>query len=578
VQLSRTALFLLVTLGTQACRDAPVCRPTWKTGEHRAYRVTVKHAVKVDAPGSVLAAPLEGALDLMARVHLSATSPTALDVWVTDVENAQWSALGITIPGAAARVGQWRASVTLDERGDAREVLVGSGMERADGAMFRTILLPALAGGAQAETPLGPATGIQEEERRVDGAACERVARTSSVDPSFIPPNLRGTGTRTSQWNTTRRFAGGTLTHHTVDESVQMVDGARAVANGSHVQVWSLVDAPAGLPLPVETVKVEVLPSSAHANALTLRADGMTADMLAADLTAHHQAGVLPQHSRWLWRATGLLELDENAPAKLARACVEGNFATPGMALALDVLAGTGTPAAQHAMITVLSNPRVRERADHPSLLQRAILVEHPVGDLVAMMAAETRTGTAAARRYATSTLGALLWRAPDAVARAHLPVLQERLLSATEEEDARAALMGMANSRRGEYADVVLERARSTSPAVRAAAAFAMGTVPGDAVVDALLRMVETERDPLVRSAVFNAVGARPWAMAAADRLLDSVRRAPELGDAEVEPLLKTTVDTPARQRALLTIVRERAHAGKDAMHRVTEALGRLP
>ncbi|MCA9535357.1 MAG: HEAT repeat domain-containing protein, partial [Myxococcales bacterium] len=237
--------------------------------------------------------------------------------------------------------------------------------------------------------------------------------------------------------------------------------------------------------------------SSAAGQALEGRAQGLTFEQLLTDITTHRDSGRLPEHERWLWRASGrLLREPERSPA-LAQACVDGTLTGPGRALAVDLLANVGHGPAQAALREVLAHAAVTQSADYPTLLQHAVLLETPNAATLAFFDERARTLTGTARRAALVTLGALLDRArqqgspPSAE---QLTTLRRALADATTPLDQRAALVALSNARASGAEEQVRALVSSEDTELRAAALRALGSLGGSAQARELLLAHATE------------------------------------------------------------------------------------
>ena len=99
------------------------------------------------------------------------------------------------------------------------------------------------------------------------------------------------------------------------------------------------------------TGPMDVVESGAgRRNALLLRAAGLTGAQLVLDIRAHATMERLPDHNRWLWRATGLLKLEPALCSQLVTLFQDKTLGQETRALILDLLVGAGHATAQEAM------------------------------------------------------------------------------------------------------------------------------------------------------------------------------------------------------------------------------------
>jgi hypothetical protein len=219
------------------------------------------------------------------------------------------------------------------------------------------------------------------------------------------------------------------------------------------------------------------------ADLLERRAAGLTIDELKDLLTEFGDAGHVPEHDRFLWRATGLLRLHPELAFELEPLFLEGNASSSRRGLVLDLLVHARTAEGQQALRRLLDSEVARQDPRHALHLQRLALVERPDAETVAyatrrfdraqdvierFAAAYTYAGVAresgdpAVTAAAARALSTELERATDANERTHWM----RALGATGSPEARRAIVAHLDD---------------TSTSVRVAAVGALARQPGD-------------------------------------------------------------------------------------------------
>lgn len=244
--------------------------------------------------------------------------------------------------------------------------------------------------------------------------------------------------------------------------------------------------------------------------------------------TSAREGGLLPQHERWLWRATGLLVLEPERAAELARACTDGTLDGAARVLALDLLANVAHSEAQSALRDVLAHAEVAASADYPNLLQRVVLVRAPEPELLTFYEERAASLEGAPRRSAASALGALVGHARDHDPEAgavQVASLVRALDDAHGSADRRALIQALGNARASEAEARVDELTHDEDPDVRLTAVRAMGRLGSD---DGRARLVERAIDDpsaAVRVEALHALARLGPRATDLERLADAVR-----------------------------------------------------
>lgn len=111
---------------------------------------------------------------------------------------------------------------------------------------------------------------------------------------------------------------------------------------------------------------------------LEARVDGLTFDGLTDDLLEFANGGAMPDHNRWLWRATGLLIAEPARCRALVPLFEDPHLTQDARALLLDLLANAGHADAQAALRAALDGETARTVPEAAALYQRVALLEAP--------------------------------------------------------------------------------------------------------------------------------------------------------------------------------------------------------
>ncbi|MEZ4246746.1 MAG: HEAT repeat domain-containing protein [Polyangiales bacterium] len=267
------------------------------------------------------------------------------------------------------------------------------------------------------------------------------------------------------------------------------------------------------------------------------------------------------------------MQLDPEAAAALAEACISGRLRGRTRELALELLANVGDEAAQRALREVLAHPSVIAADDYPSMLQRTLLLREPDADTVALLAERAETGTPEAARSAYVALGAAAGRANE-VDR-YGARLVDAFTRAQDPLDRRALVVGLGNTRAASARTTLIGAATDPDPALRVAAAHALGRVGGEASGDALAALL-LDDDDAVRNAAVRAMRDAP---PGADRFATIAAAVPEL-DRGTCVALVGFVEALRSHSAVLPLVRAlvaRRDLPADAAHRAMQVLGSI-
>jgi HEAT repeat protein len=246
---------------------------------------------------------------------------------------------------------------------------------------------------------------------------------------------------------------------------------------------------------------------------LTQQVAGLTPEKLFATLELGARGGVVPDHNHFLVQATGLLEQRPELCAKMVEVFQSPQFDIQGRALVLDLLANTGTPAAQEALTKALSTPEARGDTQYSMLLNRMALVTEPTVDTVRFL--ETTYGQTQGDVHATSaymlgaTAGALYRSEHSGEALAAVERLASDLRAAKSPRDQVGLLMSLGNAGVPEQTGTIVSYAQAEFPEVRRAAAKALRKIQTPQAQAALMSLVGDGAIP-VQATAMESLGRR--------------------------------------------------------------------
>ncbi len=237
--------------------------------------------------------------------------------------------------------------------------------------------------------------------------------------------------------------------------------------------------------------------SSGERNLLLQRADGITIRQVRNDILQHGKSGKMPEHSRWLWRATGLLLLEPERCRELVAIFDQTDLGSRGRELILDLLAFTGTSQAQEAMRQILDSPAARHSvAEHTRLLQRLSFLSEPSTETVEFVAHRYANSDEGPERFAAAytlgaTLGQLKEKGEPALFESSHRQLVEGLNAAKGREAESIHLRALGNAGLDKDVDLILQHSHSEAPEVRQSAAAALRKTDTAEATKGLLMLV---------------------------------------------------------------------------------------
>jgi hypothetical protein len=136
------------------------------------------------------------------------------------------------------------------------------------------------------------------------------------------------------------------------------------------------------------TLGQAVVSDAAERASLERQVAGMTVEKISGDLLKFGPGGMMPDHNRWIWRATGLLELDPEAAAALVPVFEDPGMSSKARLMLLDLLAGTGTAEVQAVLCRLLEGETARGDGQYVEMLQRLSTLRAPTKETAAFVEA----------------------------------------------------------------------------------------------------------------------------------------------------------------------------------------------
>ncbi|MFN3196856.1 MAG: HEAT repeat domain-containing protein [Bradymonadia bacterium] len=281
--------------------------------------------------------------------------------------------------------------------------------------------------------------------------------------------------------------------------------------------------------------------ADAERQMLTRRAAGLTFDQISDDLMRFGPAGEMPDHQRWLWRATGLLRLQPELCEQLVTLFEEPALGQKGRALVADLLANAGHPQAQNALRTALETPAARADDERGLLIQRFSMVESTTAASLDWLEEElTSDAAGAAPMAAAFALGSAIDHHSDEGRSVQAYQRLASGLDGIEDTEARGDMIrALGNTARSELVQLLEGDAQHPEVGVRAATATALRAV-ADPGAGALLLDLALDAD----------YGVQGSALDALDEQARAGRLTPEMQTALAEMVLEGDVHSVNHSR----------------------------
>jgi HEAT repeat protein len=222
-------------------------------------------------------------------------------------------------------------------------------------------------------------------------------------------------------------------------------------------------------------------------------------------------------HTRFMWRATGLLRKEPKLAAELAKIALSAGANDKTRALVLDILASVGHGDAQAAMRTVLSSPALAKSGSRPVLLQRLSLLDAPEPATVDTLWDAYREGKqknwgdlqyASAHALAAAS-GSASAQGDEHAAKQLVRRLSSEIGAAETPEAKSTMLSALANAKDPEAATVAKSYAKHESADMREAAADAVRNV-GTKDANDMLIMLLADSNRQVQGAALASLAER--------------------------------------------------------------------
>ncbi len=367
----------------QSSAPGACCPP----GEVRTYALTLQ----TEQTAQMLDAPQTGRLDLAATVELRCHEAQVVGLRFTDLQRHALTMLGQAVltdaeAARAALVGP-EALATLSPLGALESLQPPEGVDPLFRHLARAVLAEiqvvtdadpeAATWRVEEVTPLGRAT---VDYTRLPGLAGQRPRRPGEgprrVRAPGCPAPGHGRGPRGDRRRAVARLRDGRLDSLLGDETLSALaaDG-RAVLEARTQLSLKLVDVGRFDPrADAATLAARPRVSADGPDAspalerrlLEARVDGLTMESLVDTVLEFGDGGTMPDHNRWLWRATGLLTLHPERCAELVAMFGDPNLTPAARGLLADLLANAGHPQAQAALRRMLDDDAARRDAAGP--------------------------------------------------------------------------------------------------------------------------------------------------------------------------------------------------------------------
>ena len=317
---------------------------------------------------------------------------------------------------------------------------------------------------------------------------------------------------------------------------------------------------------------------------LEQRIDGLTIEDVVQDLLAYGNGGSVPDMNRWLWRASGLLQLHPELAEKLIAPYAK--LQLNGRGLTLDLLAAGGNAPCQAVMRTLLTNRNVGTSDEYGQLLQRVSLLESPVPETAALVWKSYQDGRAAHDRdlrYAAAfAIGSTAHHLDDPdLAQRYNRQLGDELRNARDAEERAMLLRALGNAGMNENVPMLAAAAQDDDADVRRAAAVGLRLTDTPESTAALIALAG-DPNPSVQSSALAALDKHALSPAELTTLAELVLRGAtaELNDQTLIALLAAPprrrraghADAPVHRRPFQRYPRARPHRRRPQL---TDAVG---
>jgi hypothetical protein len=244
------------------------------------------------------------------------------------------------------------------------------------------------------------------------------------------------------------------------------------------------------------------------------RIAGLTAEELMNTLYTQADGTRVPDHERFLWRASAFLREHPEACAELESAFTDAAASHERRGLVLDLLVSARHDTAQASLTRLLATDEAASDPDFAYLFQRLSFLRSPTPETVDFVVAalETATGdheTAAA--YSAGSVAGHLARRGDEPSATRLGLLLAKRVEDEPTAEGKAhGLRALANLKTDQFHDVFARFSRNPDPALRVAVADGLGETRTSAARTTLLELAaDPDRD--VRAAALRSLDEDP-------------------------------------------------------------------
>lgn len=239
---------------------------------------------------------------------------------------------------------------------------------------------------------------------------------------------------------------------------------------------------------------------------LEQRADGLSWESVIEALGEYGEAGKMPDHSKWTWRATALLELDPKRAYDLIPLFEGGRPGGKLRPLLLDLLASVSTPEAQKVMRQLIGSETAKHDPRSAQLVQRLGFMDNPDRETVKFINdryASAKTAKNKNDRLASAfTLGTVSGKADDRDRKDAVETLTKDLEQAPADETV-FYLRALANTDSPLALGTYRTNSSANDPEVRAAVADALDEPQLPESLELLMTLLQDQDAEVQRTAL---------------------------------------------------------------------------
>ena len=544
------ALALITTGG-----DPPELRsqgePTAATETHavaRTFRFDYRASTAIDVRGVKDSQTLRGELDLAGEVVVSplprsAGEPRRLQVMVGHLDRHSFSFLGRPVldasSDAAAFFGHASVVVHLDERGFVNAVEEAQEPHPAQHVLevlatdlpigFELVESP---GEFSQETTRGALTGVASLSS--NGRVLTHQVHGYSDIPGVTPEAMRDL-----------KVEGEAVVRFNAEERVETARGSEVInADGyaSSVQ-WKLAAAGSREALALAAPMRETrrpgraaMRRDTRKQHLVQRVGDMTPKMLLHTLVTFASGGIMPNHNRWLWQASGLVIKNPKLAHDVAALLADPRLNAAARHLIVDVLVAAGHPEAQAALRNALRDNLHRfKAAESVSLVHRTARLSQPDAETIGFVEERFASADDVVSRATAYTLGALAPKATEETKERLLAKIGGMLNEDATSAEIKSALAGLGNAGMADTIELIAPYVNHEEAPLRGQAATALRKINTEQAHELLISMLDddavwVQRDVL--SAMIHQGASPKMAQAVARRVTSGTLTEPNYAD----------------------------------------------